>query len=57
VGTERWRVEHLFLLVPAQEYLGQFLMTLKDYPPRQKSGSFNVDQMLQSLQGAPKTGI
>jgi arylsulfatase A-like enzyme len=54
---ERWRVEHLFLLVPAQEYVGQFLMTFKEFPPRQKSGSFSVDQVLQSLQNAPKTGI
>jgi arylsulfatase len=47
---ERWRVEHLFLMVPAQQYVGQFLSTFKDFPPRQKAGSFGIDQVLQSLE-------
>jgi arylsulfatase len=47
---ERWRVEHLFLLVPAQQYVGQFLETFKEFPPRQKVGSFGIDKVLESLQ-------
>jgi arylsulfatase A-like enzyme len=46
----RWRVEHLFLLVPAQEYVGRFLATFKQFPPRQKPGSFSLDNVLESLQ-------
>jgi arylsulfatase A-like enzyme len=51
---ERWRVEHLFLLVPAQQYVGRFLATFKDFPPRQKAGSFSVDQVMESLQSGGK---
>jgi arylsulfatase len=47
---ERWRVEHLFLLVPAQDYVGKFLSTFKEFPPRQKPGSFSIDAVLQALQ-------
>jgi arylsulfatase len=47
---KRWRVEHLFLLVPAQQYVAQFLNTFREFPPRQKPGSFSLDQVLQSLQ-------
>jgi len=47
---ERWRVEHIFLMVPAQQYVGQFLSTFKEYPPRQKPGSFSIDQVLETLQ-------
>jgi len=47
---ERWRLEHVFLLVPAQQYVGQFLATFKDFPPRQKPGSFSLDKVLESLQ-------
>ena len=49
----RWRVEHVFLLVPAQQYVGRFLATFKEYPQRQKVGSFSLDQVLQSLQSPP----
>jgi hypothetical protein len=42
----------MFVLVPAQAYVGKFLATFKDYPPRQKPGSFSVDQVLESLQAA-----
>lgn len=47
----RWRVEHLFLLVPAQQYVGKFLSTFKEFPPSQKVGSFGIDQALQMLTG------
>jgi arylsulfatase len=47
---ERWRVEHLFLLVPAQQYVARFLGTFKQFPPRQKAGSFSIDQVMQALE-------
>lgn len=47
---DRWRLEHIFLLVPAQQYVGQFLATFKEFPPRQKAGSFSLDAVLESLQ-------
>jgi arylsulfatase len=46
---ERWRVEHLFLMVPAQEYVGKFLATFKEFPPSQKPGSFSLDNVLENL--------
>ena len=52
----RWRAEHIFLLVPAQQYVGQFLATFKDFPPRQKAGSFALDQVLDSLQTGAQGG-
>ena len=51
----RWRVDHAFVLVPAEAYVGRFLASFKDFPPRQKPGSFSLDQVLESLQNAPKT--
>ena len=53
---ERWRIEHLFVLVPAQEYVGQFLETFKEFPPSQKPGSFGIDEVLETLQSSPKGG-
>ena len=44
-----WLIDHTFLLVPAQEYVGQFLMTFKDFPPRQKADSFNMDAVFAKL--------
>jgi arylsulfatase len=44
-----WSMDHTFLVVPAQDYVGQFLATLKDYPPRQKAASFNLDEVMRGL--------
>lgn len=49
-GYVQWRFDRLFLLVPAQVFVGQFLETFKDYPPRQKPASFSIDQVLSTLQ-------
>lgn len=42
-------LDHAFQLVPAQAYVGQFLMTFNNYPQRQKAASFNMDEILQKL--------
>ena len=44
-----WLMDHVFLLVPAQDYVGSFLMTFKEYPQRQKAASFNLDEILNKL--------
>jgi len=44
-----WLLDHAFLLVPAQDYVGQFLLTFKDYPQRQKAAGFNLDEVLTNL--------
>ena len=44
-----WRIDRIFLLVPAQEYIGKFLATFKEFPPSQKIGSFSLDQVLEKL--------
>lgn len=44
-----WLIDHVFLLVPAQDYVGKFLMTFKEYPQRQKAASFNLDEVLEKL--------
>jgi hypothetical protein len=46
----RWRVERAFALVPAQAYVAEHLKTYVDYPPRQRPGTFALDQVLAKLQ-------
>ena len=43
-----WLLDHVFLLVPAQDYVGKFLMTFKEFPQRQKAASFNLDEVMRS---------
>lgn len=52
-GYPQWRFDHAFALVPAQAYIGQWLSTLKDFPPRQKPGSFSIDDAMKKLQESP----
>jgi len=42
-------LDHAYLLVPAQGYVTEFLMSFKDYPQRQKAASFNLDEVMRSL--------
>jgi arylsulfatase A-like enzyme len=51
---EHWRIDRVFLLVLAQQYIGGFLTTFKEFPPSQKVGSFSLEQVMQSLQKAGK---
>ena len=44
-----WLLDRAFLLVPAQTYVGNFLKTFKDYPPRMKAASFSLDQVMEKM--------
>lgn len=48
-----WYIDHVYLLLPAQKIVGNFLTTFKEYPPRQKAASFTIDQVMEKL--APPT--
>jgi arylsulfatase len=45
-----WLLDRAYLLVPAQTYVGGFLQTFIEYPPRQKAASFSLDQVMEKLQ-------
>jgi arylsulfatase len=45
-----WYIDHVFLMLPAQSYVANFLGTFKEYPPRQKAGSFSLEKVLDQLQ-------
>ena len=42
-------IDHAFLFVPAQQYVGNFRMTFQEFPQRQKAASFNLDDVLDKL--------
>jgi arylsulfatase len=42
-------LDHVFLLVPAQAYVGQFITSFKDYPPRQRAAAFNLDEVMKKM--------
>ncbi len=45
-----WFLDRVYLLLPAANYVGNFLKTFKDYPPRQKAASFNLEQVMKTLE-------
>ena len=44
-----WLLDRAFLLVPAQAYVGNFLATFQEFPPRQEPASFSLDQVMEKL--------
>ncbi|KPK42117.1 MAG: arylsulfatase [Phycisphaerae bacterium SG8_4] len=47
-----WWLDHAYLLVPAQGYVGEVLKTFKEFPPRQKAASFTIDEVMEQLNPA-----
>ncbi|HEY6722717.1 MAG TPA: sulfatase-like hydrolase/transferase, partial [Polyangiaceae bacterium] len=45
----RWYAENMWMFVPAQQIVGKFLATFKDYPQRHKVGSLSMDNVLAQL--------
>jgi arylsulfatase len=45
-----WFLDRVFVLAPMQRVAGQFLMTMQEFPPSQKPGSFNLDGIKKKLE-------
>ncbi|GJM09956.1 MAG: arylsulfatase [Lysobacteraceae bacterium] len=44
-----WMIDRAYMLVPAQAYVGRFLATFKEFPPRQKAASFNLEKVMEAM--------
>jgi len=47
-----WLISHAYLLYGAQALVAQQIQSFRDFPPRQKPASFNLDRVLETLQDA-----
>jgi arylsulfatase A-like enzyme len=47
-----WFVDHVYVLAPAGFYVAQWLQSFREFPPRQKPGSFNLDRVMESITSA-----
>ena len=49
IGYGRWWADHMFIFAPAGAYVGNWLQSFKEFPPRQKPGSFNLDNVMEAI--------
>ena len=49
----RWYVEHAFVFVPAQAIVAQHIASFQEFPPRQRPGTFSVEQAMEKLRVPP----
>jgi arylsulfatase len=44
-----WMMDRIYLMVPAQAYVANFLSTFKEFPPRMKAASFSLDKVMEKM--------
>jgi arylsulfatase len=44
-----WFLEHAYVCIPVQKEVAKFLMSFKEFPPRQRAASFSIDQVMDKL--------
>jgi arylsulfatase len=49
MGYQRWWTDRMFLIAPAGAYVARWLQSFKEFPPRQKPGSFNLDRVMEQV--------
>jgi arylsulfatase A-like enzyme len=55
MGFQRWYLEHMYAMAPAGAFVAQWLQSFREFPPRQKPGSFNLDRVMEMV-SAPQGG-
>jgi len=54
MGYQRWYMEHMWAIAPAGAYVGNWLQSFREFPPRQKPGSFNLDRVMEAVTAGSK---
>ena len=54
IGHTLWATQRMYLLAPAAGYVAQWLQSFREFPPRQKPGSFNLDRVMEEVTSADK---
>jgi arylsulfatase len=54
MGYQRWYIEHMYAFAPAAAYVGGWLQSFREFPPRMKPGSFSLDRVMESVTAPPK---
>jgi len=49
IGYGQWQFEHMFMFAPAASYVGGWLQSFREFPPRQKPGSFSLDRVMEAI--------
>jgi arylsulfatase len=55
VGYQLWFNQRMFMIAPAAGYVGQWLQSFREFPPRMKPGSFSLDRVMEAV-SKPKGG-
>jgi arylsulfatase len=49
MGYQRWYMERMFMIAPAGAYVASWLQSFREFPPRQKPGSFNLERVMEAV--------
>ena len=50
MGYQKWWAERMFVFAPAGAYVANWLQSFREFPPRQKPGSFNLDRVMEQIE-------
>ena len=53
MGYQRWYMEHMWAIAPAGAYVANWLQSFREFPPRQKPGSFNLERVMEAVSQTP----
>ncbi|MCP4382956.1 MAG: arylsulfatase [Hyphomicrobiales bacterium] len=56
MGYQRWWAERMFVFAPAGAYVARWLETFREFPPRQKPGSFNLENAMEAVNSQVGSG-
>jgi arylsulfatase len=48
-GYQLWYMDRMYAIAPASAYVAQWLQSFREFPPRQKPGSFNLDRVMEAV--------
>ena len=55
-GYQQWYMERMFTFAPAATFVGQWLQSFREFPPRQKPGTFSLNRVMEAITSGAQKG-
>ncbi len=56
LGYQQWYMDRMFIIAPAGAFVGKWLQSFREFPPRQQPGSFNLERVMEAVTSPQGTG-
>ena len=56
ISYPKWRLDRMYVMVPANEFIFNWIESFKEFPPAQEVASWSIDKVMKQMASGGRSG-